>query len=495
MSKLLEPRRHEAHEEKHSPSCPSRLRGALRRLAGHGWVLFAVFSTACVYYNGMYNTRHYTSEAERAEREGRRIDASSAWGQVVVRAETLLARHPTSKHVPEAQVLMGRAYSNLNDCPRALAALGAGLPAITDSTLRAKGLQAFARCEARAGRHASAADAWTEARSLGAELSDSSRAALATSLRESGRASAAVEELRALDSGFVNDRLLALATDGQVDRLNAILDSLAAAGDSTVRWDPLFAPLARHDPRAASALVDRAVNATGVRPPNAAGWLLEDAQRIEAVDHPAALRRYRDVEAADSASEAGTAARAARARLLARDAATVPDLAPVAALLSADSGASASFEGQQLALRLEIIREADRALAARAPQSDMRGFLAAEVARDQLHAPALAQHLFQRVPEVWPASPYAAKALLAGLLLAPADSVARAALDSLYPQNPYVIAMRGGDPPTLRALEDSLATFSAQLMAARDSLAPAQRDDPGRRVTPPGGRQRPAEPL
>ena len=59
-----------------------------------------LLATACVYYNGMYNTRHYTSEAERAEREGRRIDASSAWGQVVVRAETLLARHPTSKYIP-----------------------------------------------------------------------------------------------------------------------------------------------------------------------------------------------------------------------------------------------------------------------------------------------------------------------------------------------------------------------------------------------------------
>lgn len=491
MSKLLEPRRHEEHEEKHSSSCPSRLRGKTWNLVFAGWLLVS----GCVYYNGMYNTRHYTSEAERAEREGRRIDASSAWGQVVVRAETLLARHPTSKYISEAQVLMGRAYSNLNDCPKALAALGAGLPSVTDSTLRAKGLQAFARCEARAGRHASAAVAWTEARSLGAELSDSSRAALAASLRESGRASAAVAELRGLDSGFVNDRLLALAADGQSDRLNALLDSLAAAGDSTVRWDPLFAALASHDPRAASALVDRAVTATGVRPANAATWILDDARRIEEVDHLAAVRRYQQVEAADSASEAGTAARAARARLLAQDAATVADLVPIAALLSADSGASASFQGQQLSVRLGIVQEADSALAARSPQSDMRGFLSAEVARDQLHAPALAAHLFRRVSEAWPASPYAAKALLAGLLLTPGDTAARTALDSLYPQNPYVIAVRGGDPPSLQALEDSLAAYSAQLMAARDSVAPARRVAPGRRETPAGGRQRPAEPL
>ena len=453
-----------------------------------------VFSSACVYYNGMYNTRHFASEAERAEREGRRLDASGAWGQVVVHAETLLARHPASKYTAEAQVLMGRAYSNLNDCPNALAALGAGLPAVTDSTLRAKGLLAFAACESRAGRHASAADAWIEARSLGAVLPDSGRAALAASLRQSGRAAAAVAEVRALDSGFVNDRLLALAADGQPGRLNALLDSLTAAGDSTIQWDPLFPALASHDPRAASALVDRAVKTAGVAPASAAGWILEDAQRVEKLDRAAAMQRYRQVETVDSAGEAATAARAARARLLARDAATPADLASVEALIAGDSGASASFEGQQLGLRLAIVREADSALTMRAPQSDMRGFLAAEVARDQLHAPVLAEHLFQRVSEVWPESPYAAKSLLAGLLLAPGDTAARSALDSLYAQDPYVIAMNGGDPPGLRALEDSLAAFSALLTAARDSASP-QRRAPGRRETPAGGRQRPAEPL
>jgi hypothetical protein len=474
---------------------PSRLRGESRSGLFIGCLLLALVSSSCVYYNGMYNTRHYTKEAEKAEREGRRIDASSAWGQVVVRAETLLARHPASKYTPEAQVLLGRAYSNLNDCPKALAALAAGLPAVSDSTLRAKGLIAFAGCEARAGRHASAADAWTEARSLGAKLPDSTRAALAASLRESGKPSAAVEELRALDSGFVNDRLLALAADGQTDRLNALLDSLDAAGDSTVLWDPLFAALASKDPAAATTLVDRATRARGVRPADAAGWLLQDAQRLEVRDHAGALRRYQQAEALDSKSEVGSSARAARARLLAREAASVPDLGQVTALLSADTGTSLSFAAQQLAMQVGIVLAADSALDARAPQSDMRGFLAAEVARDELHAPSLAVRLFQRVAETWPESPYAAKAVLAGLLLSPGDSVARARLDSMYQLDPYVVALRGGDPPGLRALEDSLAEFSAQLRATRDSIVPARRTEPGRRVTPPGVRQRPDEPL
>lgn len=491
----FEPRRHEEREAEHSPSRPSRLRGDSKRLFTAGWLLLTVFSSACVYYNGMYNTRHYTSEAEKAERDGRRIDASSAWGQVVVRAETLLARHPTSKYTPEAQVLLGRAYSNLNDCPKALASLAAGLPAITDSSLKAKGLVAFAGCEARAGRHESAADAWIEARSLGAELSDSSRAALAASLRESGRTASAVDELRALDSGFVNERLLALAADGQTTRLNTLLDSLETAGDSAVRWDPLFAALAKSDPAAASALVDRAVRSSGVKSASAAGWLLQDAQRTETRDHAGALKRYQQAESMDSAGEVGTSARAARARLLARDSKSVADLAVVAELISADSGASASFTGQQLAMQLGIVMAADSALDALAPQSDMRGFLAAEAARDELHAPALAARLFRRVAETWPQSPYAGKALLAGLLLAPNDSAARVRLDSLYGVNPYVMAVRGGDPPGLRALEDSLAEFSAQLRAARDSVAPVRRTEPGRRVTPPGARQRPDEPL
>ncbi len=495
MNEQLEPRSAEEHEEERCSSCPSLLRGKGTGLAASGWLLMALLSSACVYYNGMYNTRHYTSEAEKAERDGRRIDANSAWGQVIVRAETLLARHPASKYTPEAQVLLGRAYSNLNDCPKALAALAAGLPAISDSTLRAKGLVAFAGCEARAGRHASAAEAWTEARALGARLPDSTRAALAASLRESGNPSAAVEELRALDSRFVNDRLLALAADGQAERLNSLLDSLEAAGDSTVRWDPLFAALGNKDPRAATSLVDRAVKSPGVRPGSAAGWLLQDAQRIETRDRAAAERRYQQAESLDSASETGSAARAARARILARDAASVADLDRITALLSADTGAAASFASQQLAMNVGIVLSADSALNARLDQSDMRGFLAAEVARDQLRAPSLAVRLFQRVAETWPESPYAAKAVLAGLLLAPGDSAARARLDSMYQLDPYVLAVRGGDPPGLRALEDSLAAFSAQLRAARDSIAPTRRNEPGRRVTAPGGRQRPDEPL
>ena len=81
MNEQLEPRSAEEHEEERFSSCPSLLRGQRTGLAAAGWMLLALLSTSCVYYNGMYNTRHYTSEAEKAERDGRRIDANSAWAR------------------------------------------------------------------------------------------------------------------------------------------------------------------------------------------------------------------------------------------------------------------------------------------------------------------------------------------------------------------------------------------------------------------------------
>jgi hypothetical protein len=68
---------------------------------------------------------------------------------------------------------------------------------------------------------------------------------------------------------------------------------------------------------------------------------------------------------------------------------------------------------------------------------------------------------------------------------------ARARLDSLYPDSPYLAALRGEDAPGYRALEDSLLAFAAA-QAARPSTprpgAPgraAQEAEPRRRGNRP----------
>ena len=93
----------------------------MRRLLPGGLGLLLL--GGCVYYNGMYNTKRLAGSARNAEREGRTFDATSLWGQVVTRAESLVVRHPDSKYVDEALMLKGTALARLGQCPSALAPL------------------------------------------------------------------------------------------------------------------------------------------------------------------------------------------------------------------------------------------------------------------------------------------------------------------------------------------------------------------------------------
>jgi hypothetical protein len=136
-----------------------------------------------------------------------------------------------------------------------------------------------------------------------------------------------------------------------------------------------------------------------------------------------------------------------------------------------------------------------------APQGDLRLFLAAEVARDSLLAPRLAEGIFQRILREWPESPYAPKAALAAQQINPewSDS-ARALLETRYFESPYLAMIRGEEGSAYRQLEDSLGAFAtAQAGAAprAPGVAPGKPGRPGR-ITPDdedrptGQRPRPA---
>ena len=74
----------------------------------------------CVYYNGMYNANRLAGAARKAERDGRTFEANNLWGQVATKAESVVARHPTSKYAEEAAVLRGIALARLGQCDEAL---------------------------------------------------------------------------------------------------------------------------------------------------------------------------------------------------------------------------------------------------------------------------------------------------------------------------------------------------------------------------------------
>src|SRR5687768_18434017 len=105
----------------------------------------------CVYYNGMYNANRLAGSARKAEREGRTLEANNLWGQVATKAESVVARHPTSKYAEEAIVLRGVALARLGQCEQALGALARTPLGSMPDDLTEDGLLATGRCQLALG--------------------------------------------------------------------------------------------------------------------------------------------------------------------------------------------------------------------------------------------------------------------------------------------------------------------------------------------------------
>ncbi|HEX6643851.1 MAG TPA: hypothetical protein VF037_04195 [Gemmatimonadales bacterium] len=449
--------------------------------------VLAALLGGCAYYNAMYNARRLTGEAEKAEREGRTFDANTLWGQVTVKAETVIARHPDSKYAPEAYALIGRAHVRLRNCTRARPALEAALGAPLDSVLAIESELRLAQCYTELGHHQQALARYEHLLAVGGPTHR--QAALigrARALRSAGRPDEAVSLVEANPGLPPVERLSAYAAAGRGRETLALADSLVAARDSSVQWDSVIGWLAARDRDAASTLVDRTAQAAGVTPAAQARRLLADAARFTD-DPPRARARY--AQARDGRGmEISAAAGLATIRLDLREAEAPEDLAAISLALTRDvSESSLSSEGAVLQAAIDEIGRVVDSTPPGTPQGDMRTFLAAELARDRLGAPKLAAQLFARVPDGWPESPYAPKAMLAAAQLLGDTLLARAA-EARYPESPYLLAS-GGAYQTLRALEDSLGAFAAQ-SAARRPDAPRRpagaRPGPDRAGTPAG---------
>lgn len=456
--------------------------------------LVAALLLAGCAYNGMYHARRLSGDAERAERDGRTIDANAFWGQVTVKAETLLARHPDSKYSTEARLLLGRARAHLNDCTAARPMLRAALPALADSADIRDARADLARCELSLGDYAAAAENYRSVIGHGtAAQQRRTQLELARSLRLAGQPDQAIETLAQVSGpDATQERLLAYAGAGRVPATTALADSLIALGDSTVAWDSVLAALGRREPVAASQLLDRLGPIFASRPALQARRLADDARRLAPVDPARAEQRLAQV--ASSGGDEGTAA-TARIQLVRASLRTVSELSQLDGTIAAlDREADGPLSAEAGALRKVVahVRSAD-SIGVGTPQGDLRLFLMAEAARDVLGAGPLAAALFRRAAEIWPDSPYAPKALLAAELLAPATADLRSLLDARYPSSPYVARLRGEDAPELRALEDSLGAFAVATAAERAPEA-ARDSTPGRRPRPAAPRPRPGTP-
>jgi hypothetical protein len=419
----------------------------------------------------MYNTKRLAGSARKAERDGRTFEANNLWGQVVTRAESLVARHPDSKYVDEALVLKGVALSRLKQCRAAVMPLARIQLLPADAEVTEEGALALGRCRLELGEP-EAADAML---ARVAESEDPVRRGEARLLRaRTLRMTSRHEEAVALLEGMpgrraMNERLLALAGARRSDAALALADSMLASGDTTARWDTVAVAVGREDPATASALVDRLEKRPGIAPATRARLLLDDALRIAALDTARAETRLRQ---AASVEEAGPTAEQAKLRLtrLRLSRVTVPsDLPPLAKELAAQVAAQTAISGEAGQLRECVTRilAADDSASAGAAQADLRLFLAAESARDTLAAPALAASLFRRLVEGAPESPYVPKAILAGAALDSAwGASAVPLLEMQYANNPYVAFLQGAESYGYHELEDSLRSFAAGAAAA-----------------------------
>jgi tetratricopeptide (TPR) repeat protein len=464
-------------------------------------LLLAALLGGCVYYNGMYNTNRLAKSARKAERDGRAFEATNLWGQVITRAESLVVRHPRSKYAPRANVLRGLALARLGQCPEAVGPLGRLNLIDQHGDLFEEAALALGRCQMELGDPALAELAFArvvDSRDLSRRREARFRHARA--LRILGRNEEALAVMREdRDPRGRNDLLLALAGTGRTEEALAQADSVLASNDTTFAWDSVVATLGRQDPRAASALVDRLQNDPRLTPELRARRLYEDGLRLAAVDTARSVARLDAAARIPGASESPERARLRLLRLALGRARGMDELPPLADSLAAvtrrPSGSGSEARGLEATLgRLRLLTDSS---GSDVPLGDLRLFLGAEVARDSLLAPALAASLFRRLADDWPASPYAPKALLAVGQLDPAEGdEARARLDSLYADSPYLAVVHGQDAPGYRLLEDSLAAFAMTQATGRPPVLPA--GGRGRVVEPKepasGERPRPGEP-
>lgn len=460
----------------------------MRRLVVCG----AIALSGCVYYNGVYNAKRLTREAERAEREGRTIDARDLWGQVVVKADSVIARHPASGYIPQVQLLRARAMARGDHCPEAAPALRQALPAATDSAAIEAGTFELARCLAQLGDAAGAAEVYARvitARSPA--MRQEARVQYVRALRLSGRFDAALAAAEGVsDPRLPSERMVALGGTGKLAEAVVLADSAIARGDTAAPWDSLLSAAGRREPAAVSPLVDRLVAMAQATPAMKGRWLLADGRRLLDVDTARADARLAAAAVAGGSSEFAGQARLERARVALARATTSAALGAVVDTLEAlQTVAGARDEAATLADAVTRVRAATDSAAAGAPRADLALFLAAETARDVLASPELSRTLLQRMLQERGESPYAPKALLA---LHQLDPGAVPAFDSLiavrYAGSPYVAALHGDALPAFRTLEDSLSAFALTFGAARQPGA----DSRGRPQRP--GTRRPVEP-
>ncbi len=423
----------------------------------------------CVYYNALYNAERLFAEGEAHRLAGRDSLASARYQDVIRKAARGFRSEPEGPWADDALLLVGRARLRLGE-------LRAGRAALRDVVDRAE--EPEVRLSALLY--------------LGASLIESGELEAGIALLNDAIRDLTSEATRAEGHLLRGGALMAL---GQVDGGWWDLDQAAALHRSVrlsavlekIRWAVMLGDTARAREGMSRVLSYR----EGGELPDTVAWLAS-----RAADRWSAAHAARLLEGLDSAAwtRAGRARlRLARADLLiaAGDTAAGREDVEVVAGGRGPTAAQARLRlaREQISNALNV-SDAQAATAWLLPAQDdeevaqllsdvqsmarltdlglsepLAWFAAAEVARDRLGAPSLAQALFLTYADAASNGPWAAKALLAALDVTPGEGE-RAWLRSRLEgraDNPYVLAARGEPSPGIEALEEELSTLLQEI--------------------------------
>lgn len=445
----------------------------MKRTLGLALALGLLLSS-CGYFNSLYNARRQFANAENARRLGQISTARNDYMGSIEKAAKSYRRYPSGRWADDALYLIARARFELGEDRAAAAALAELLSKTGDTQMRA-GAFAYAgaaalRIDEKAAALASL-DSAIANMDRGHSLQGFTRLWRARARAAVGDTAGAWQDLDAVGAGdpeFANVQLERIATgiqSGSAARTSAAFATMLA-GDPRRQLDTLSI-LARHAVARFGADTVRvmlsAPHGNWAAAPRDSLLLLRATITAAAGDTATANSDLQQL-AARAALPTASAARIALARARLASITTTENIGELRALLLP---AVAEPAAQSLIHTLRLIDVLiQRASITGQP---VALFAAAEIARDELRAPLLARQLFITFADIARQTPWAGKALLAAIAIAPNSSEAtelRTELAAL-PSNPYTSAVRG------ESAEEAYAVAEERL----DRAIAAVRDD------------------
>ena len=458
----------------------------MKRLA---WLGVLLGLSGCAYYNGMYNANRLAKQAEKAQRSGRTFEAQTFWSQAEVRADSVIARHPTSPYVDDAELIRGKAMISRGDCRQAIPALEVASLSQDSPKVAEQATVLLGQCRLETGDLDGADRAFVA-------LLDSpdsmirSAAALqhGRALLASGEYQAALEAVASLPAALADPvRAAAYAGLGRVEEAEPLIAEALDEQNLTLGWDSVLAGIGRVDVGEASRLTSQVVALPNLPTEQRDRLLTADGVRLLPTNPDSGLARLHTAASARPVTDASLHARLVVSQYIMGQAAAMADLERAREGLESLSeiGGPNSIRALAYLRALDRVKHYADSVPAGAPEGDLATFVVAETVRDSLTAPRIAEELFAAVPAGWPTSPYAPKALLALAALLPqsADSI-HAVLETSYAGSPYLALVAGDVTPAALALEDSLAAYTTKAV-------PSSQANPGARRAAPAGAAKP----